>query len=317
MDVELSSPDKVLWPGVGLTKRDLRDYLVAAAPRILPHLRDRPLSVKRYPRGIAAGGFFQKDLPAHAPDWIERFTQYARSADREVRYAVVDSVDDLRWFAQQNTIEFHPGLVRIDRPDRVDRLVVDVDPGAMGTPVGRIARWVREVAAEVGLDPLVNTSGGRGVHVWVPIERRHAPDRLRAATLALCRLVVERHPDELTVEFRKDDRDGRTLLDWSRTSPGATLVAPWTPRARPGAPVATPLAWEEVDDALDPAGHTIPSVLRRGDPWDVAGRAAALRPQPLGPVFGAIRDLGMPVVDISPRGGRTHEKLARTSGRDE
>lgn len=306
MGVELSSPDKVLWPDDGITKQDLHDYLVAAADRMLPHLGQRPLSVKRYPRGIGAKGFFQKNLPDHAPDSIERFRQWAETADREVAYAVVDSADDLAWFAQQNTIEFHPALVRVDRPGRVDRLVIDIDPGPNEVPVGAIARWVRELMQEVGLEPLVTTSGGRGMHVIVPIERRYDPTEIRSTALGLARLVVDRHPDELTIEFRKDERGGRTLLDWSRTSPGATLAVPWGPRARPGGTVATPLEWDEVDADLDPSTFTMATALDRDDPWPDDPDL-----QRLEHAREAMEDLGMDLVDISPRGGTTADKLSR------
>lgn len=303
MAVQLSSPDKVLWPERGLAKRDLWDYVQAAGDRLLDHLRDRPLSVRRYPRGVAADGFFQKDLPDHAPATIQRWRQWADSADREVAYPVVDDAEDLAWFVQQNTIEFHPAVFRVDAPGRVDMLVVDIDPAADGVPVARVARWVREVVVEVGLDPLVKTSGGRGLHVVVPIERRYGPELLRPLSLALARMVADRHPDELTVEMRKDARGGRTLLDWSRSTPGATVIAAWSPRAHPRATVATPLAWDEVTDELDPAAFTLDTVLARDDPW-----AGARRPQRLEAARDAVVAAGWELVDASPR-GRTSSYL--------
>ncbi len=302
--VRLSSPDKVLWPdafdGRGATKRDLRDYVVAAAPRLLPHLVQRPLSVKRFPRGVDAQGFFQKNLPDHAPDTIRRWRQWAESAGHEVAYAVVDDVDDLAWFAQQNTVEFHPAVMRIDRPDRVDHLTIDIDPGERELPPARVARWVREVLDELGLVGRATTTGGRGIHVRVPIERRSDTDELRPLTLAIARMVADRHDDDLTVEMRKADRGGRTLLDWSRSTPGATLIAPWSPRAHPAATVATPLAWDEVTDDLDPTRFTIADVLDRDDPWD-----DGLAPQRLERARDAVVDAGWDLLDASPRGRTT------------
>lgn len=299
-DVRLSSPDKVLWPGAaggaGLTKRALRDYLVAAAPRLLPHLADRPLSVKRFPKGVQSSGFFQKNLPDHAPDSIGRWRQWAESADREVAYALVDDADDLAWFAQQNTVEFHPAVVRTDRPDRVDHLTFDIDPGDREVPPARVARWVREVLDELGLSALATTSGGRGLHVRVPIERRYTPDLLRPLTIAIARMVAERHPDDLTVEMRKADRGGRTLLDWSRSTPGATLIAPWSPRGHPAATVAMPLDWDEVNDDLDPTRFTLDTALERDDPWP------DLAPQRLESARDAVTDAGWELRDASPRG---------------
>jgi bifunctional non-homologous end joining protein LigD len=261
----------------------------------------RPLSLKRFPKGVDGPGFFQKDLPDHAPASIGRFATWAGSSTkarggREVTYAVVDDVAGLAWLAQQNAIELHPGLVRTDRPDRADQLVFDVDPGPRPLPPARVARWVREVLVEVGLDPVVKTSGGRGLHVIVPIERRYDAGLLRPLTLALSRMVADRHPDQLTVEMRKDDRGGRTLVDWSRGA-GSTLIAAWSPRAHPQATVATPLAWDEVTDDLDPTTFTIPTILDRPDPW-----ATAWRPQRLERAVRAVQDAGVELVDASPRG---------------
>ena len=298
MAVRLSSPDKVLWPGVGLTKRDLWDHVHDAADRLLPHLRERPLSVRRFPRGTDAPGFFQKDLPDHAPATIRRWRQWAGSAGREVAYAVVDDRDDLAWFAQQNTVEFHPAMTTVAAPDRVDHLVLDLDPGERDVPVGWVARQVRQVLVELelDLDPRVMTTGGRGLHVRVPLEPTPG-EVLRPLTLAIARMVADRHPDELTVEMRKAGRDGRTLLDWSRSTPGATVIAPWSPRARPNATVATPLDWAEVDDDLDPARFTLGEVLERPDPWVVARQPAAVAP-----LQEAVVAAGYDLVDASPRG---------------
>ncbi|CAN5171002.1 hypothetical protein BH23ACT9_BH23ACT9_21360 [soil metagenome] len=293
--MRLSSPDKVLWPEVGATKQDLFDYVQDAADRLLPQVARRPLSLKRFPRGVQAPGFFQKDLPDHAPPGISRFRQWAGSADREVAYAVVSDVEGLRWMAQQNTVELHPALFRIDRPDRADQLVFDLDPGEADVGVAQVARWTREVLVEIGLGPVVKSSGGRGLHVIVPIERRYGADLLRPLTLAVARMIAARHPDQLTVEMRKAERGGRTLIDWSRGA-GSTLICAWSPRAHPKATVATPLAWEEVTDDLDPTAFTIRTVLDRGDPWE-----GAWRPQRLERTVTAVRDAGYDLVDASPR----------------
>ncbi len=301
MTVTLSSPEKVLWPQPGLTKKDLWDYLRAAADRLLPQVANRPLSLKRFPKGVqgegtTGGGFFQKDLPDHAPSAIGRWRHWAESADREVAYALVSDIEGLSWLAQQNTIELHPALMRVDRPDRGDQLVVDIDPGPRPLPPARVALWVREVLTEIGLDPVVKTSGGRGLHVIVPIERRYDGDLLRSLTLALVRLVEARHPEELTVEMRKADRGDRTLLDWSRGG-SSTLICAWSPRAHPLATVATPLHWDEVTEDLDPGAFTITSVLGRPDPW-----AQTWRPQRLEKAMTAVEQAGIPLVDASPRG---------------
>ena len=304
--VRLSSPDKVLWPEVGLTKADLFGYLTDAAGRILPEIADRPLSLKRFPKGVQGKGFFQKDLPDHAPEAIRRWRVWAESADREVAYALVDDLEGLQWLGQQNTVELHPALLRVDRPDRADVLVFDIDPGERDIPPARVARWVREVLDELGLVARAKTSGGRGVHVLVPIERRYGPDLLRPLTLAVARMVAERHPDELTVEMRKAERGGRTLVDWSRGG-GSTLIAAWSPRAHPQATVAMPLDWAEVTDDLDPARFTLRNALDRQDPW--AGDDVG--PQRLERAARAVAEAGFELVDASPR-DHTARALSRS-----
>lgn len=304
--VRLSSPDKVLWPEVGLTKADLFGYLTDAAGRILPEIADRPLSLKRFPKGVQGKGFFQKDLPDHAPEAIRRWRVWAESADREVAYALVDDLEGLQWLGQQNTVELHPALLRVDRPDRADVLVFDIDPGERDIPPARVARWVREVLDELGLVARAKTSGGRGIHVLVPIERRYGPELLRPLTLAVARMVAERHPDELTVEMRKAERGGRTLVDWSRGG-GSTLIAAWSPRAHPQATVAMPLDWAEVTDDLDPARFTLRNALDRQDPW--AGDDVG--PQRLERAARAVAEAGFELVDASPR-DHTARALSRS-----
>ncbi|WP_165492029.1 non-homologous end-joining DNA ligase [Egibacter rhizosphaerae] len=308
----LSSPDKVLWPPTSgtsaVTKADLHDYYRAVADRLLPAIDDRPVTLRRYPDGIEREGFFQKDVPDHAPAEIGRYRQWSDTSEREVAYALLASKGGLAWCAQVAALELHAGLVRIDRPDRPDALTVDLDPGTIELPVARAAHWVRDELEGLGLTTRVKTSGKRGLHVQVPIERRYDSAYVRAVALALCRHCAARHPDELTVEMRKAHRGGRLLLDWSRNTAGQTVVAPWSPRAAPGAPVATPLRWEEVDEAFDPARFRIGTVESRADPWSEAPGRQRLE--------GAARALdraGFPLVDVSPRGGRpTEERLRGT-----
>ena len=244
--VLLSSADKVLWPEPGFTKADLARYYAAVAPRLLPELAGRPVTLLRAPAGIAKQTFLQKDLHTKAPEFVSTYKVWAPSADREVAYPLISDLDGLVWLAQQNVVELHPGLFRVDRPDRVDVLVFDLDPGGPEPPVHQAAHWVREVLVDLGLDPRVKTSGKKGLHLLVPIERRYAPDRVRALALAIARMAADRHPDALTVQMRKAEREGRLLVDWSRTGIGATLIAAWSPRASPQGTVATPLTWDEV-----------------------------------------------------------------------
>jgi bifunctional non-homologous end joining protein LigD len=299
--VDLSSPDKVLWPEVGYTKRDLWDYYTAAADRILPQVADRPLTLKRYPDGLAGDQqFFQKDLPRHAPAELDRYCQWSDSSKREVCYLLARRAEDLRWCAQFSTIELHPWLARVDRPDRPDTWMLDLDPGEDSVHVATAARWVKEVLDALGLESMVKTSGKRGLHVLVPIERRYGTEELRAFSLGLARAVASRHPDQLTVEMRKEHRRGRLLLDWSRSGSSQTVVAAWSPRATPQATVALPLHWDEVDEDLDPTRFTIRTALEEEDRW--AGGLPS--PQRLEGARNALREAGFPPEDRSPRSSR-------------
>lgn len=311
----LSSPAKPLWPSY--TKADLYDYYEAAADRLLPALAGRPVTFHRHPSGIGKNGFVQKDLPDHAPDSVGRFPDWSESSQRTVTYALVESVDALRWCAQQAAVELHAWLSRIDMPERLDTMVLDLDPGGRDVPVWQAAWWVREILDEIGLTGMVKTSGKSGLHVLVPIERRYGFQTVRAIALAVARLTTARHEDALTVEMRKDARDGRLLIDWSRHGRAQTIVTAWSPRATDDGTVATPLSWDEVDADLDPARFTIATVLDRPDVW-----ADAPVPQRLERAARTLAEAGCPPVDVSPRGqrptaDRVAEALARATSDDD
>jgi bifunctional non-homologous end joining protein LigD len=292
----LTSADKVLWPQAGFTKRDLLAYYEHVADRLLPHLRGRPLTLKRYNAGVDREGFFQKNLPDSAPASVGRYTVWTETSQRDVSYALASDADDLRWFAQQNAVELHPWFARVDRPERPDILAFDLDPEAAGPPVSRAARLLHDVLDELGLASAVKTSGKRGLHVYIPVERRYSFGELRALALAIGRLCVDRRPDELTVEMRKADRGGRLLIDWSRPGPAQTLVAAWSPRAHPAGTVSTPLAWDEVTDDLDPTRFTLATAAGRPDHW-----ADLPAPQRIERARRAVLAAGYEVVDRSPR----------------
>jgi len=269
--VELTNPDKVFWPQEGLTKGDLFEYYRAVAPALLPHLRNRPLTVKRYPDGIAGITFFQKNAPKGTPDWVKTITLPAESAKRDVAYVLCNDVRTLLWLANLASIELHPWLSRADRLEKPDVLVMDIDPLEGGFPLAvRAALCAREVLREHGLDGCAKTSGGKGVHVYVPLVRRYPFDEVRDAGLRLSTLVEEREPELVTTQFRKGERAGKVFMDFTRNRPGQHVVAPYSPRARPGAPVSFPVAWRKLErvDPQDFTIATVPKMLQRdGDPW--------------------------------------------------
>ena len=277
-DVALTHLDDPLFDGAGATKGDLVGYLDAVADRLLPVLRDRPLSVIRVHRGHEA--FMQKNLPAHAPEWIERVSAWAGSSRREVTYALCNDRRTLLWFANQRAVEYHPALNTAAAPDRVTHLVLDLDPpdGDSFALAVRAAHLVRRALADAGLEAAVKTSGAKGMHLFVPVSEGAAVAETAAATRALAARAERLDPALATTAFMKEDRGGRVFIDATRVG-GATVVAAYSPRLRPGTPVSFPVAWDDLDGIApgDFTVHTVPGLLGDRDPW--ADRMPA--PQPL------------------------------------
>jgi DNA ligase D len=266
--VPLTNLDQPLFDGAGATKRDLVDYLDAVRDRIIPVLADRPLSVIRVHRGQEA--FMQKNLPKYTPEWIETVRFWAESSKREVTYALCNDRRTLLWFANQRAIEYHPALVRTDRPDRMTHLILDLDPpeGDAFAMAVEVAHAVRAVLADVGLDGAVKTSGAKGVHVFVPVDRELPMEDAAAATRAIAARAAQRAPEVATTAFIKDDRDGKVFVDPTRVG-GGTVIAAYSPRVRPGVPVSFPISWDELD-AVHPRDytvHTAVDALADRDPW--------------------------------------------------
>jgi bifunctional non-homologous end joining protein LigD len=261
--VEVTRPDKPLWPALGITKRVFVDYLGSVADRMLPWLHDRPLTLVRAPDGVDGQRYFQKDTPAYAPSWIRTVTIPAPSAKRDVAYTVCNDAATLAWLGNQAALEFHPAPVRRDRLERPDLLVVDIDPpeSAFGAAVD-VAFLVLDVLDDLGMTALVKTTGGKGLHIVVPIVRHVPPDQLRLAATRLTAIVADRRPDLVTAEFRKAGRKGRVLLDPSRNGTGATIVAPYSPRARTEATVSFPVLPDDLR-SIDPGDFTVATVPRQ------------------------------------------------------
>ena len=272
--VSFSSLDSELAAGTGVSKRALVDYLEGVADRMIPALRDRPLSVIRSTRGQKP--FMQKNLPDHAPDWIERAPLWAEASQRTVDYALCNDVRTLLWFANQRAVEFHTTLVRIDDLDSPTHLVVDIDPpeGAPFATAAGAARLVHAALDELGLACALKTSGAKGLHVVVPIAGA-TNEEASAATRAMAARTERLDPSTATTAFLKDDRDGRVFIDATRGGLG-TVVAVYSPRLRPGVPVSWPLAWDDLD-SFTPGDVTITNaldLLGDADPW------AATMPEP-------------------------------------
>jgi bifunctional non-homologous end joining protein LigD len=271
--VPLSHPDKVLFPGDGVTKADLARYYADVADRMLPWLRDRPITMVRYPDGLDGQRFFQKNAPSYFPGWIRRVRVGKEGG--EVEHVLCDKPATLVYLANQACIEIHAFLSRVDKLGAPDQMVFDFDPpdGERFGDVRRAALWARDLLdGELGLTSFVRTSGGRGLHVHVALNRRAEFEEVREFAHHAAEVLARRHPDAITVEQRKDKRGSRIYADVMRNAYAQTVTASYGVRARPGAPVATPLSWAEVeDDGLAPGRFTMATIRARldggTDPW--------------------------------------------------
>lgn len=268
--IEVSHPDRVVFPEAGLTKGQLIEYHERVAPTMLPHVAGRPMAMKRYPEGIDGEGFFQKQAPEHLPDWIRRVDVEKREGG-VVPHVVVEEEAALLELVQFGVVELHPWLSLADDLERPDRIVLDLDPEEGDLGGARLAAsGVRDVLQEIGLAPVVMTTGSSGYHVVVGLEPTETFDVVRDLAHDVARLVADRYRDETTIAHRIDDRGGRVFLDYLRNGYGQTSIAPYGVRALPGAPVATPLEWDELG-SVDPRDYRVDNLFRRlgqrDDPW--------------------------------------------------
>ncbi|MFR9749700.1 non-homologous end-joining DNA ligase [Nocardia sp. 004] len=276
IDIAITHADRVLFPDDGITKGDLIDYYDAVAPVMLPHLKGRPLMLQRYPRGIGEQGFVQKDFADALPDWMDR-VEVAKT-DGTLVHLLAERREALEWLANQDCITPHTWLSRKERLDTPDRIIFDLDPSDQDfTTVRATAHTLRDVLNDLALVPYVQTTGSRGLHVMVPLRGDADFDTARGFARDVAELVVIDDPVRRTLEMRKDKRGDRLYLDIMRNAYAQTAVAPYAVRARRGAPVATPLEWDELDSRdMRPDRFNIRDIPKRlagqHDPWSRSGR---------------------------------------------
>jgi len=269
--VETSREDKIFFPEDKITKGDLIEYYERIAETILPHLRDRPLTMRRYPDGIKGESFFQKKIGDYFPDWIE--TKKVKKQGGAVTHVVCNNAATLVYLANQASIELHPWLSRQDKPNYPDQLIIDLDPSGDDFEQVRFgAGVVKRLFDKLGLTAFLKTTGSKGLHVLVPLDRRASFDQVRTFARDVGRLLAARHSEKLTTEARKAKRRGRLLIDIARNAYAQTAIAPYAVRAIPGAPVAMPLDWDELEDnKLHAQSYNIknvfPRLSRKPDPW--------------------------------------------------
>jgi bifunctional non-homologous end joining protein LigD len=282
-EVKVTHPEKVFFPGEGITKGELVAYHRAIAPFMLPFLADRPLVLTRYPDGIDGKSFFQKDAPKWRPDWIRTVTVHAEEVDRDLDHFLVDDADGLAWLVNLGTIPIHVFASRATALERPDWCVVDLDPKeAPFAHVVKLARAVHALCEELGLPSFPKTTGQKGLHVLVPLGGQLTHAQARTLGELLARAVEAEHGDIATTARAIGARGGKVYLDYLQNGYGKTIAAPYTVRPKPGAPVSAPLRWSEVNGRLDPVRFTIRTM---------PARAEKLGEDPLRPVLALRPDL--------------------------
>jgi len=301
MSLPISHPEKMLFPDCGVTKGELCRYYGHVASVMLPHLRDRPVTLERFPAGIGQKGFIQKDVSKGFPEWLPRVevrgrARRAGSAESVVHYALAREARDLLWMANQNAITLHVWASRVPELDTPDCCVFDLDP-SRDEPhaLARATLAIRDFLGEFGLASFVKTSGSKGFHVLVPLDGRASFESTWQFGLGAGRLLVKRFPDLFTQEFIKADREERIFIDTGRNARGATFAAAYTVRAKPGAPVSAPCTWSEVaDGTVTPQTFTVRTMperlARTGDIWNTMFDGAHSLEAPLNALEGLLSE---------------------------
>jgi bifunctional non-homologous end joining protein LigD len=268
-ELRLSNLDKPFWPDEGITKGDLLRYYQAISPFVLPHVRQRPFTMRRYPDGAYGKAFFQKDAPTHMPEWIPRHRALVSTREKGrtkkwVEFPVIDDELGLLWMVNMGCIDLNTWYSRIDKPDRPDFCLFDLDPTpeVPWSQTIEVALILKELLDQLGLASFPKTSGGKGFHVLVPLDRRSTYEQSRAFSEVVAGAIARAHPKLATTEWSKSRRRG-VLIDSNQNGEGKTIASVYSVRPKPNAPVSTPLRWEEVGDKLNPSIYTMPVVLER------------------------------------------------------
>ncbi|MDL5352447.1 non-homologous end-joining DNA ligase [Microbacterium sp. zg-YB36] len=271
-ELGLSSPNRVLWPEPGITKHELAEYVIAVAGPFLSANGNRPISLERFPGGIDGERFFSKNPPKGAPEYVDEVMCTYNSGRRHPQ-VVLREAAAIAWAVQMNTVVFHPWASLADDTDNPVELRIDLDPqpGTDFADAAAVAPALRDVLAEAGLTAFLKTSGNRGIHVFCPIEPTHEFLEVRHAVIAAGRELERRMPDKVTMNWWKEERGERIFIDFNQANRDRTMAGAYSPRALPGATVATPITWGELAAGVDPAAFTIRTVPERladiGDPW--------------------------------------------------
>ncbi len=250
--LKLSNLEKVLYPAAGFTKKDVIDYYVRIAPALLPHLHGRALTRKRYPDGVDAEPFFEKNAPMHKPDWVKTAPIWSSHNRRTVHYILADDLATLVWLANLAALELHPSLALAKDITCPTEIVFDLDPGPPASIVQccQVGLWLREIFEHFGLQSFPKTSGSKGLQIYVPLNTPVKYDDTKTFALALAHLLEERHRDMVVSDMKKNIRTGKVFVDWSQNDEHKTTISVYSLRAREHPTVSTPVTWEEVEKTL-------------------------------------------------------------------
>jgi bifunctional non-homologous end joining protein LigD len=265
-EVVVTNLDKLFWPNQHLTKGDLLEFYRDIAPILLPYLQDRPFIMRVWPDGITGKNFYRWRLPSHAPEWLERFVYQLQTAQRTAEMPVVDDPAELIWIVNQGVIEMHPWVATRDYPQQPTWMFFDLDPVASVSfeRVLEVASWIGDKLDALGLLGLAKTSGGDGMHIFVPLAPSYSFEEVRTWLGAFVEQLERRYPGAITSDKRLAAREGKVLIDYSQNAMGKSIVAPYSVRAKPEATVSTPLRWEEVRERrLRPTDFTMRTVRDR------------------------------------------------------
>lgn len=266
-DVALSNLDKSFWPKDGLLKSDLIDYYTAMAPFLLPHLRNRPFTLVRYPDGITGDFFYQKECPEHAPGWVQKAQVPVDGGEKHINFVLCNDLSTLMWLANLGCIEVHAWASRTDYLENPDFAVFDLDPQppANFRDALEVALLIRGVLKEFGLTGYPKTSGATGFHINVPIKPVYSWEEVRRAVEYVAKLLVRVYPERCTVERSVAKRTGKVYLDYLQNGRAKTMAFVYSLRPHPGAPVSTPVTWREVEQGLDPGSFNLRTISQRLD----------------------------------------------------
>jgi len=250
--LKLTNLEKVLYPAAGFSKGQVVDYCVRIAPALLPHLRGRPLTMKRYPEGVDREYFFEKNAPKHRPDWVQTAPVWSEGNRRTIDYILANDLPTLVWIANLASIELHPSLSIAPEIEQPTMIVFDLDPGPPANIVqcAQVGLWVREIFEHFGLKSFPKTSGSKGLQIYVPLNTKTSYDETKPFAHALARLLEQEHPELVVSDMKKAVRTNKVLVDWSQNDEHKTTISVYSLRARERPTVSTPVRWEEVEQAL-------------------------------------------------------------------